>query len=76
MPRCPFYGKHAVPLIQVLVEQGGNECALITASYSPCRVEMAGGAPDLENCELNGSRAALDFAGYETRRRLAGSCSD
>lgn len=69
MPRCPFYGKHAVPLMRVLIEQGGNQCALVTSSYSPCRVEMAGGVPDLEQCELNGSKAALVASGYKTLKR-------
>jgi hypothetical protein len=51
---CPFYGKShaALQTAGVLMDQGGNECALIFDSYAPCRMEMAGLAPDWASCPL------------------------
>ena len=56
---CPFYGR-ALFLSQilnrdppfVLFDQAGNQCALITASHSPCRMEMEGETPDWRVCPL------------------------
>lgn len=41
---CRFYGRShaALESFHVLWDQGGNECALITTSYSPCRMERLG----------------------------------
>lgn len=65
---CPFSGKHAVPLMNLLVTSQGNQCALITSSYAPCRLEMEGDpAPDLGNCEWKNSQRAVAFAQFETR---------
>lgn len=83
MPRCPFYGYHAVKLKRegtasgyvetarpgFLVPQGGNECALITETFSPCRMEMQGLEPELEQCELGGTGRAQEFATYERTER-------
>jgi hypothetical protein len=50
----------------VLIPQHGNECALITTAYAPCRMEIAGDTPDLQRCELAGSARAIDFASFDT----------
>lgn len=55
---------HAVPESQSLVAQGGNQCALVIESYSPCRMEIAGEEPDLENCVLRGTTRAAVFATF------------
>ena len=35
-----------------LIDSGGNECALILLSYSPCAMEMDGEEPDAAVCSL------------------------
>ena len=67
MARCKFYGCAAVKLIKALVPTGGNQCALVTTAHAPCRMEIDGEEPRLEECELNGCRAALEFSGFEKR---------
>jgi hypothetical protein len=47
------------------VNQNGNQCALITESFAPCRMEMAGDTADLDRCELNGSARAIDIATFK-----------
>jgi hypothetical protein len=64
---CKFYGAHAVPEFGAMFTQAGNQCALITGRYAPCRMEIAGEEVDFEKCELKGSRAAVEFAAF-TRR--------
>jgi hypothetical protein len=68
MPQCLFYGKHAAlvdsPSGGVLTESGGNQCALIIESYAPCKLELAGHAPVLENCDRNGCGRAVLFATF------------
>jgi hypothetical protein len=61
---CPFYGKAAVPLMRVLIPHQSNQCALMTRSTEPCRMEIFGESPDLANCELHGTGRALDLASY------------
>jgi hypothetical protein len=63
---CPFYGKSAHEFLRILVPSGGNQCALITNRYAPCKLEIAGDpAPELERCELAGSRQAIEFAKFD-----------
>jgi hypothetical protein len=50
-PNCPFYGFHSAP--GILVDQDGNECALIIESYSPCLLERTGDKPDWDKCCFN-----------------------
>lgn len=67
---CPFYGKHAVPEMKMMVGQSGNQCALVTSHFAPCTLEMAGDpAPRLENCEWEDSQRARDFVLFENRRQ-------
>jgi hypothetical protein len=35
-----------------LIEQQGNECAVITTADSPCRMEIDGQEPDWRTCPL------------------------
>jgi hypothetical protein len=69
--RCKFYGCAGVKLIRTLVASGGNQCALITQGFAPCRMEADGKPPVLEDCELNGTRQALEFSGFEQRELAA-----
>jgi hypothetical protein len=46
---CPFYGFYAG--LGMLIDQEGNQCALIADSYSPCPMEMRREVPDLNKCE-------------------------
>jgi hypothetical protein len=62
--QCPFYGMHAIPSAAALMGSGGNQCALITDSYAPCRLEIDGRLPILEDCEFHGSGVAIDFARF------------
>jgi len=39
---CPFYGFYMRPSMNVMVDQSGNQCALITSSHSPCSMERRG----------------------------------
>lgn len=54
---CPFYGRHlafsAVSPFPVLVKEGGNQCALITYAYAPCRMEADRQPSDWEACPRN-----------------------
>lgn len=42
-----------------LIDSGGNECALVRSSYSPCRREIAGEAIDEAACPLVAAAAGL-----------------
>lgn len=50
---CPFYGFYGDNIIEIMVEQGGNKCALITPSHSPCRMEIDKKTPDWNKCPIN-----------------------
>ncbi len=50
MNTCPYYGFHRSDEARALVAQNGNQCAMITTSYSPCLMERDGAAPDWETC--------------------------
>lgn len=48
---CPFYGFHQTANVGInLIDSCGNQCALITGVFSPCRLETAGHRPDWERC--------------------------
>jgi hypothetical protein len=50
---CPFYGKHAdAHATNMIVEQHGNECAILVASYSPCLLDIVGISPNASDCAL------------------------
>ena len=54
---CRFYGKshvvyHLIGLDGPLLRQGGNECALICDSYSPCKMETLSRQPDENRCPI------------------------
>ncbi len=48
---CPFYGFNG--MFGPLRDSEGNQCALITESYSPCRMEMDGKEPDWNLCPIH-----------------------
>jgi hypothetical protein len=57
---CPFYGHHMYlrpasslgPTPFLLLEQGGNQCALMIMSYSPCHMEMSRLPVDWRECPI------------------------
>jgi hypothetical protein len=57
-PNCPFYGRALFMGILggkppfVLVDQEGNQCALVMTAYAPCRMEIDGDTPDWRTCLL------------------------
>lgn len=77
---CPFYGFAALPTRRVLANCGGNRCAIITDANAPCRMEIDGKPPELENCVFNGTGQAEQFATFErhlfTRERNMFTSSD
>jgi hypothetical protein len=49
---CPFYGKHATKAFG-LVDQGGNQCAILLSAYAPCYMEaLQHKSADAGACEL------------------------
>lgn len=49
--KCPFYG--FAYAMGVLMDSKGNQCALITSSYSPCRMEISGQEICWSDCGFN-----------------------
>lgn len=51
-PACRYYGRsHAIlRMFGELVNQRGNECAVVFDSYSPCKMETLGYQPDETRC--------------------------
>ena len=54
---CPFYG-FAV-MRKTMVDQKGNRCALITDSYTPCKMEISGQETDWDKCDYNPNLLAI-----------------
>ncbi len=50
-PPCPFYGFNG--MFGSLIDQEGNQCGLITDSYSPCRMEVNEKTPNWHECPHN-----------------------
>jgi hypothetical protein len=51
-PACPFYGFGGM-FDDVLMDSGGNQCALKMRRYSPCEMEMVLSKPSWHECPLN-----------------------
>ncbi len=50
---CPFYGFHmAFEGFNAMIDQSGNQCALIKDSYSPCQMEIQNLAPCWKKCSF------------------------
>lgn len=56
---CPFYGHHMYlrpagsgPTPFLLLEQAGNQCAVVIAAFSPCYMEQNGLPIDWRECPL------------------------
>jgi hypothetical protein len=47
---CPFYGYALVP--DMMKASGGNQCAVITEAYTPCKMELVGETPDMNLCTV------------------------
>jgi len=53
--KCPFYGFHSE--LGIFMDNGKNQCPLITDSYAPCEMETAGKAPEWSACSINNESA-------------------
>ncbi len=51
-PDCAFHGFSGM-FDGVMMDSGGNQCALKTGSYSPCQMEMRGNKPYWSECPFN-----------------------
>ena len=49
---CPFYGFNGMFRFGDMMDSEGNQCALITDSYSPCQMEMDGDEPNWNLCPI------------------------
>jgi hypothetical protein len=54
---CPFYGRAmyqtgviGTPRPFLLLETGGNQCALVVTSHAPCMMEICGEVPEWKTC--------------------------
>lgn len=50
--QCPFYGFY-LSQMRVLIDQNGNQCALVVDSYSPCKMEIKKETPSWSVCPFN-----------------------
>ena len=50
-PDCAFHGFSGMS--NVMMDSGGNQCALKIDSYSPCQMEMVGNKPSWSECPFN-----------------------
>jgi hypothetical protein len=50
-PPCPFYGFHSHG--QLMVDQSGNECALIFDRFAPCQMDVWNETPNWRYCSMN-----------------------
>jgi len=64
--QCPFYGFHMA--MGMLMDSSGNQCALITDSYSPCQMKIGDQTPDWSKCPYNNdeNREALETIAKES----------
>ena len=62
-PPCPFYGFYIA--MNKFHDQAGNQGAMLTDSYSPCRMELGGETPNWNGCEFNNKQ------GKQSLERLA-----
>ncbi len=59
--KCPFYG-FTTGMMNSFMDTEGNQCALVTSSFSSCRMERGGDVPNWDSCSLNcGDKKALIF---------------
>ena len=61
--KCPFYGFGFNRVLEVMKDSGGNQCAIITGSYSPCQMEMAEQTPSWSECPFNTEAVRDGLAG-------------
>jgi len=51
---CPFYGRVAVPTLQLLAERGSHNCALASGPrLTPCQMQVSGQKPEWGKCSEN-----------------------
>jgi hypothetical protein len=49
-PPCPFFGFSSVDVVDMMMDQQGNQCALLIGIHSPCAMSVAGERPDWSAC--------------------------
>ncbi len=50
---CPFYGFHLQHDTDIMIDQNGNQCAIVIISYCPCQMEEKGKEPNWYKCSFN-----------------------
>ena len=55
----------------MLIDQHGNQCPLITGSYSPCQMEKGGQIPNWEECPFNNEKTRGAIAKVMIELRIA-----
>jgi hypothetical protein len=65
---CPFYGRVAVPTLQLLADRGTSNCALAAGpAFVPCQMHALGETPDWASCgENTGVEWKRNMAAWET----------
>ncbi len=53
---CPFYGFFAAN--GMMMDQHGNQCALVIDSYRPCQMEKEGEQPDWNGCPFKEEKSS------------------
>jgi len=51
-PPCPYFGFHLTPGLNVMMDQGGNQCALEVGAFHPCDYQVRGAMPDWNVCAI------------------------
>jgi len=69
-PACPFYGFHIAPKYNAMVDQEGNQCALMMDSYSPCKMEIQGLEPCWNICSFYSSNSIEIVKDIEHKLRV------
>ena len=62
---CPYFGRHASREFRVLIQQHGNQCALITERYAPCYFDVDGQQPNLEACKFHGTGREIELQDFQ-----------
>ena len=67
-PKCPFYGFNG--MYGMFMDSEGNQCALITDSFSPCQMEMAEKTPSWSECPFNTEEKRKDLASVARKMKV------
>lgn len=68
---CPFYGHAFISAFGALHATGGNQCALITSSHSPCWMDVGEHrSPDWSDCPRNPEWLTARFGTPDHQKRF------